>query len=189
LVLSCMLALVIGAGVAGALELGLKRRWHSGRRIVLDENGLEAFAGERQVASVTWSERFSTVKWHFPMKGLPSGGRERRVPGSTLCLACQLQQDEVLLIAYTFLSPKRAARWTEEREFRAIRPGEHVESSARWRLVTPPNRPSLPKHLFGGKDGPVWLAEQRRPEIGFELTADDWERFMEYVNNSVDEYP
>jgi hypothetical protein len=185
--LSCLLSIIVAAAFSGALEYALKRRWHSGRQVALDGHGLEAAAEQQTVARLQWSKWISAVKWYFPLKGLPRGGRERRAPGNAYCLACQLQQDEQRVVIYAYLSPKQARAWTEGQGFRMIRPGEYVDPDARRRLVQPPSRPKIPGSLLAGKDGAIWLAEQRRWEEGLELTAGDWAVFMDYVNQYVNE--
>jgi hypothetical protein len=176
--LSCALSLPIGLGVAGVGEVWLKRRWHSGLSLTLSELGVKVVGHAEEIVFVDWTKRLSVLKWYFPLKGYPRGGRERRVQSSWLCLACQVQQDEVRFIVFTFMAPKNAARCTENGKYQELRPAEFYEGSRLRGLVAAPARPELPTQALAGKEGPYWIAERRRWAEGMELTADDFVTFV-----------
>ncbi|MCI0577098.1 MAG: hypothetical protein L0332_26080, partial [Chloroflexi bacterium] len=185
LVLSCAGGLPIGLTIAALSEYVLKRTWRSGRTVALDETGITVNQPDEAPMTVEWAKRIVPTRWYFELKGFPRGGRERRAPTGWLCLACQLQQDDNRFTVFSFLPRKRAARWLENgRQFREIHPAELHESGWRERINVP-SRPSLPANLLTGKDGPFWLAERRRWNEGLELTANDFETFMEHVTEYV----
>lgn len=186
LVLSCLSGLVIGLIFAGAGEYFLKKFWPSGRMVTLDEFGAEVTLPEGQQITLDWSLRSYATKWQFALKGFPRGGREKRVPASYYCLACQVQQDEVRLIVYGYFPKKRAAQWLENGDFLEIKPGDYYEDNPLKRWTRSPDRPELPASALTGKMGPYWMGERRRWTQGLELTVDDFETFLDKISAHVE---
>jgi len=186
LVLSCFSGLIIGLIFAGAGEYFLKKQWPSGRKVTLDEFGAQAKLPNGQQITLDWSLRSYATKWHFALKGFPRGGREKRIPASYICLACQVQQDEERLIVYGYFSKNRAARWLDTGEYFEIKPGDYYEDNPLRRLYKSPDRPDLPTSALTGKMGPYWMGERRRWKLGIELTMDDFETFIDMVTDHVE---
>ncbi len=183
--LSCIGALVIGLGVAYVGEKLLKNRWHSGRSITLDGQGVAALDETGEEQQFAWGDNLSFAFWFFHLRGYPRGGRERRVPNNWVCLSCQMQQEDRRLILTTYLPAKKAAVWTTQfnrgsSKFHEIHPAVLYDKSFRSR-IGPPARPDIPSALLSGKDGKYWLAERRRWTDGYELTTQDFETFMKFI--------
>ena len=190
--LSCVGAAPIALLIIWGLEKLLKRVWHSGLSLVLDNRGL-AVHDRREGATVDpnappvflWSAHMGQLNWYFRLRGYPRGGRERRAPAKWLCLTTELQQDDTRLSVFTFMSPAAAAPWIDDTRqgFHIINPAEVYDRSARSRLG-PPVRPTIPHRLLQSKDARYWLAERRRWEYGIELTPDDFATLMRSVATS-----
>jgi hypothetical protein len=193
--LSCIGGIPIALLFIWGLEKLLKRVWHSGLSLALDERGLtvrdksagdayanESTAGSNDVPAIFWSENINCLNWYFRLKGYPRGGRERRVSAKWLCLATELQQDEKRLNVFSFMPPETAAVWIENprQNFHPLNPAEIYTSSVRGRLG-PPSRPTIPNRLLQSKDGRYWLAERRRWEYGIELTPADFATLMRFA--------
>lgn len=187
LALSCVGALPISLGVGAVCEYFLKRQWRSGREVKLGNQGLTVIRKEKEDVFVEWSKRANLIMWHFPLKGYPRGGRERRVPGSWVCLSCQVQQDDDRFIVFSLMSKKRAEPLLEEYRFHAINLADFFDTNAVKNWLTAPTRPSLPANMLTGKEGPYWLAERRRWHEGLELTRDDFELFLQKVDQHFEE--
>ena len=185
--ISCVIGLLAALAIAGAAEHLLKQRWHSGRMVVLGDDGIEASLAGDSTISIDWTKRMAATKWYFSLKGYPRGGRERRVPASWLCLACQLQQDEHRLVVFGYLPPSKAELLLEGEAFHQIRPPELYDLGPFRRRLASTDRPKLPASLLTGKDGPYWLAERRRWASGLELTAEDLATFVEVVDSHLEE--
>jgi hypothetical protein len=186
--LSCVIGLLAGLGIAGVAEQLLKRRWHSDKSVILNGDGVEVRIAEETTISLDWTKRMATTNWYFSLKGYPRGGRERRVPSSWLCLACQLQQDEHLLVVFSYLPADKAKPLLENGAFHEIRPVDLYDLGPFRRRIASTDRPKLPANLLTGKDGPYWLAERRRWSTGLELTAKDLALFLDTVNGHVEEW-
>lgn len=192
-VLSCAGAIPIALLVIWGLEILLKRVWHSGLSIVLDESGL--YVHDRRggaepaldaLPAMTWDKHLGQVRWYFKLSGYPRGGRERRIPPKWFCLAAELQQDEARLSAYAFLPPERAAEWTQKPKeaFHLINQAELYGRSSRLRFG-PPERPNLPNELLQTKEARYWLAERRRWHHGIELTPEDFATLLRYADRAA----
>lgn len=182
--ISCVGTLPLALGVVLIAEKGLKRIWPSGRRLRLDDSGLRVSDRNREERQFIWNGNLTQLSWYFQLSGYQRGGPERRVPKRWLCLACQLQQEEDRLIVYTLLPPKKAddllERYNSAWKFHQITPADVYTDTFMSRLG-PPLRPEIPAKVLAGKDGRYWLAERRRWQEGFELTATDFETFLRTV--------
>jgi hypothetical protein len=185
--LSCLGALPLSLGIGAAVEYFLKQRWHSGRQIKVTDQGLNVVLSEEEDLTIDWSQRANEVLWNFPLKGYPRGGRERRVPGSWLCLSCQLQQDDHRFIVYSLMSPKQAQPLLDKYRFHPINLADFYDTNGVKNWLSAPSRPSLPSNMLTGKEGPYWLAERRRWQEGLELTSQDFEFFLEKVDTHFKE--
>jgi hypothetical protein len=182
LALGCIGALPISLGIGAAGEYFLKKRWRSGRQVKLGGQGLTVVRDAQDEIFVEWSRRANQVLWHFPLKGYPRGGRERRVPGNWLCLACQMQQDDHRFIVFSLMSSKHAEPLLEKYRFHRINLADFFDSNSVKNWLSAPSRPSLPANMLTGKEGPYWLAERRRWQEGMELTQQDFELFLQEVD-------
>jgi hypothetical protein len=185
--LSCALGLVLALALAGLSEALMKRYWPSGRRLVIDERGLQAVLPDDKEAKLDWSGRVWAIRWFFSLAGYPRGGRERRLTAKHTCLACQLQQDDERLIVYSYLKAAEAETLLASGDFHKIEPAEYYERGTFRRFRGGTDRPQLPAKVLTGKDGPFWLAEQRRWTSGLELTPGDFANFYETVRERVEE--
>lgn len=187
--LACVGAIPVALLFIWGLEKILKRSWHSGLSIILDDRGLTVEDRRGGMAAqppdrpaLLWSEHLAQLNWYFRLSGYPRGGRERRIPAKWLCLATELQQNEARLNVFAFMPPAEAERWTGDprQGFHILNPAEAYEHSVRSR-IGPPTRPTLSNRLLQSKDGRHWLAERRRWEYGVELTPDDFATLMTYA--------
>jgi hypothetical protein len=131
-----------------------------------------------------WSKTVNLTRWYFELAGYARAGRERRVSSKWLCLACQIQQDDARVIAFGYLPPEKAAEWIENQHlsepFHSISLA-YLYSETGKRKRGAATRPVIPSSMLTGKDGPYWLAEQKRWQEGIELTADDFATLMSYI--------
>ncbi len=198
-VLSCAGAIVLALGLAWAAESYLKRIWHSGNVLILNDSELDYQKEKRNTDAdgddtkdealvFDWAKHLNLTRWYFELDGYPRGGRERRVSNKWLCLACQLQQDDSRLIVYGYLPPDKAAVWTESQKlpepFHAISLAE-LYAAAEKKGPGAATRPAVPSSMLTGSDGRYWLAEQKRWQEGIELAEKDLETFLEYMEEKI----
>ncbi len=187
-VLSCAGGLPIGLAISWVVEQGLKRVWHSGNSVKLDETGLQLQTRTGEEQMIDWDHHIAVTNWYFQLSGYMRGGRERRVPTKWFCLASQLRQEDQRVLIFTYLPPRKAITWLEEKNseitFHEIKPRDIDTSTLRDRFMAP-TRPEIPKQVLAGKDGTYWLAERRRWTEGVELTPQDFTTFMHYLKREA----
>jgi hypothetical protein len=187
-VLSCAGGLPIGLGISWVAEQGLKRFWHSGNRVHIDEMGLQLQTRSGEDQLIEWNHHVGVTNWYFQLAGYVRGGRERRVPTKWYCLASQIRQEDQRVIIFTYLSPRKASTWLAEGSgesgFYEIKPHDIYTSTLRDRFLAPA-RPEIPKQILAGKDGSYWLAERRRWTEGVELTPQDFATYMSYLKQKT----
>lgn len=182
--LSCVFGLVLALAISAGTEIWLKRVWPSGRSLTLNKTSIRIQNKSADSQQISLKKSPAHLRWYFHLKGYRRGGREKRLPRNSVCLAYQLQQGETRLIAHSYMSPDKAKRWLDEHStdihFHEIHPEAVYESSLASRFGTP-SRPTITNEILTGSDGRYWLAERHRWEEGFELTPQDFAVFMDKV--------
>ncbi|HSM59020.1 MAG TPA: hypothetical protein VK879_22885 [Candidatus Sulfomarinibacteraceae bacterium] len=176
-VLSCLGALPLSLLVTGASERVLKKRWRSGRRLIVHKDVMRLERPQQVTSVVDREASVNGLWWYFPLEGYQRGGRERRVPNGWFCMAAQFQTDEARIVAYCYTPPARQQEWTERFDFRRLNPSDVYDTSIGARLSAP-QRPEIAPEIIAGENGRYWLAERNRWREGVELTPDDFERLL-----------
>jgi hypothetical protein len=185
--LTCLLSTVVALALAWFIEQRLKQVWTSGYRLLLDEAAIVVEQPESDPIHLNKGGTINHLAWYFKLSGYKRGGRERHVPEKWLCLACQLQQEERLLIVYAYIPPAKADELVQSFaglfRFQKLNPAEVYRTGLTSRLQ-PPGRPeSIPAQVLSGKDGRYWLAEQRRWREGLELPPKEFMIFLDYLQS------
>lgn len=193
--LTCSASLIVALILAWITEKMLKKVWHSGVSIVLEESGIKYTtkklaqnANEGYSINFDRGSRLNIGRWRFGLEGYKRSGRERRVTEKHVCFAVEIQQDDDQLTVFSYLSPSQAKKWLDisdlQRQFHELDMLELYDQGKRRSRFAPPAQPhKIPTHLLTKRDGRYWLAERRRWRKGVELTAKDFETFMEYSNS------
>ncbi len=192
-VLSCSGAIVLALAITWVTEIYLKRSWPSGTMLMLGNGYLEFEPGkhrgenekdEDQEIAFDMAKTLNITRWYFELSGYARAGRERRVSRKWLCLACQLQQDDTSLIAFSYYPPEAAAEWIENKRlaepFHAISLA-YLYNEAGKKKRDASTRPAIPSSMLTGSDGRYWLAEQKRWKNGIEFTHEDFDTFLSYL--------
>jgi hypothetical protein len=184
---ACLGALILALGLAAIGERLMKGVWHSGRKVMVEQQGLRAKLADEEEVTIRWSDRATAIRWYFQMSGYPKAGRERRVPNNHYCLACQVRQSGQFLIVYAFMSKKIAEKLLDKSEYVRINPGEFYKAGRYRRFRGSLERPEIPSHVLLGEQGPYWLAERRRWTEGLELEKEDFVEIVSLVDERVQE--
>ncbi len=193
-VISCVFAIPLALGIAWIVEAVLKREWHSGKSLTLDETKLTYniqesksghFTNDESQILFDWTKRVNILYWYFSLKGFPRGGRERRVSNKWFGLAGQIQQDDSRVIVFCYLPPKEATAFIDNKDLREpfvqISLAEVYEQAGQKKRQSASTRPNIDASLLTTPEGRYWLAEQKRWKEGLELTPADFDIFINYV--------
>lgn len=182
--ISACLALPVGLGAMKLFDLSLKRIWHSGRDIHLNEGQLVFTQPDADPIEISFLPDSQMVRWYFKLGAYARIGRERQIKNGWYCVAVQLQGDNGRLIAHTFVPEKKLADFLAILSFRQINMEEVYDTSLTNRVQkfwSPTGRPELPAALIIGDNGRQWAAERHRWDEGVELTPDDFLQLLEAI--------
>lgn len=175
-----VLSIVSGVAIGGLGEYLLKRTWHSGRQLCLDEAGLTVEERDKPVQRLLWDQRVNVLCWAYPLRGFSRGGRERRVPSNHSLYACQLLQNDYSAIVHCYLSPRQADTIVGNRQFTQLDITKLLDTKLTKRFG-PPQRPSVSASLLTGKHGQLWAAEKTRWSRGLELDPSDFATLLDWL--------
>ncbi len=193
--ISCILTIPLALGIAWLVEKVLKREWHSGKSLILDEDFLtynpqklknDQPVDDESQFSFDWSKRVNILNWYFKLKGFPRAGREKRVSDKWLGLASQIQQDDSRVIVFCYMPPQNAAAWIDNEDFSEpfieISLEEVYKQAGQKSRRSASTRPNLGSSILTSPEGRYWLAEQKRWRDGIELTEQDFTMFINYID-------
>lgn len=175
--LRLVLSLVLGLAIGGLVESLLWRVWRSGRQLCVDASCLVAVDRNKSQQAIHWDKRVNLLLWQYALRGYARGGRERRVPTSHSLYACRLLQDEDVIIAFSYLSPKQQRDLIEPSQFVEL-DMELLKRPGTSKRPNPLERPRIPPTLLTGKHGQLWTAEKERWQVGLELDPSDYAVLM-----------
>ncbi len=173
--LSCVISPVLALSIVWLVEQYLKTVWHSGNSIVITIDSITAVEKGQPDIVISRQAELTRFEYYFRLDNVIRNGRERRESRDALCLASEIVQGENQFVVYTYMPEKSAVKWTES--FRELDP--HAEIGNKKERKSFAHTRTVPIELLRGKDGRYWLAEQHRWKTGMELTAADFEVFME----------
>ncbi len=172
--LSCITSLALALAVAWAAERYLKTIWRSGDSVTITADSIVVASNNQPDIIVSCQVKLVRFDYYFHLKNPTRTGRERRVSGDAVCLASEVVQGNEQFILYAYMPSKVEAKWMDP--FRELNPNLIDDKGEQKAFV---RTRAVPVELLRGKDGRYWLAEQHRWKTGMELTAEDFEIFME----------
>ncbi len=177
MILSACGAIPFGLLIMKGGDLLLKRVWHSGRDIILDDGVIRFKEPDAAEQQFSLQEDLQILRWQFKLGPYSRIGRERQIQNGWHCFAVQLQDNGGRLVAHTFLSPHQAAEQLATAAFTTLNMEEIYDMSVTNRMQkfwSPSGRPDLPSSLVIGDHGRYWVAERNRWDEGVELTPADF---------------
>lgn len=184
---SCAGAIPVALVSIWLIEMVLKRIWHSGRRIEIDENGLTYANKAETKLFLPWNDEVETTHWLFGLSGFTRVGQERQIPKNWVCLASELTNDAESLIVFTYMSRRESRSLMEAHDalaFGEIDPRLVYETSLQSKFE-PPKRPELTDEVLEGENGRYWIAEERRWRNGHELSRTDYKLFAKILSQYI----
>lgn len=188
LLVSCLGSILIAMVTVWVVEQILKRVWHSGQRLELNEEGVTLVNKTDKDIDIQWQGDVTCRHWTFKLSGFNRAARESRLPKNWVCLATMVQKDDKRIVVFSYMSPDKAAPLLDgtlgNLEYHTIDPLDVYDSSIRIRMG-PAFRPEIPAAVLTGSNGRYWLAEKRRWENGLELDPDDYKTFINFLSQHV----
>lgn len=166
------LAAGIALGVSWGAEKVLTQRWPSGRTLSISSDGLVLAERGGPSTRIDWDQRVNMMTWHFKIRK----GRAW-VPKGWYCAACQLKQDDAVIVPYTFVKPAIAETWADWKTFPELLPRKKVEKGSQ-------------EHLLSeiGAQAQLRYAEQDRWHFGVEMKPGDFAQLLAAVREKVPDW-
>lgn len=151
------LAIAIAMLTTRAVEIGMKRRWPSGRYFEIAGDKLRLGSGRRITREIDGSQHVNAMAWRFTI------AKRTRVPKGWYVVAFAMMQDDLYLPLYTFMSPE---------DFDAM------PLSEQFTVLTPSKTKEQGDLRLAGQQRRLRTAEYARWNEGAELTKPDFDRVI-----------
>jgi hypothetical protein len=160
--LAILSALFIAWAASQLTETLLRGRWKSGRYLVLQTGAVQLTRRTTIEMGIQDEQPVQVLMWRFVVK------QRARVPRGWIMLACALEQNDVYLPIYTFVSPEHFDQVPHNERFAALISKKDAPKTSTARDV-----------VLSGQQRRLYVAEQHRWMDGAEVTRDD---FMDYLD-------
>lgn len=148
------------------LERVLKRRWPSGRVLHGSSDNVQLAQRGQVQQQIQTSQQVNVLTWRFQIR------RRSRVPKGWYMVACALEQDDVYLPVYTFMSPQ---------DFEQLNAGSYFTPLVSRKEINA----GVPAHesdlRMAGQQRRLHMAESARWHSGAEMTASDFKRYIVWL--------
>jgi hypothetical protein len=170
--LAILLSFVAAYIVSLFLERTLKGRWHSGRAVEIDAQGVRLTEKGVTQEEMRADQEVKVLLWRFDIN------KRARVPKGWSMLACALEEDERYLPIYTFMSPSVLEEFEHRDRFK--------------RLASKKDKPAATQSLredasstlrLAGEQRRLAAAEQHRWMHGAEMSSDDFKAYLSLISN------
>lgn len=161
-ILALLGSLLVGYATAAVSETILKTRWPSGRTLDVTDDQVILSKNGRNEIIINTTEAFNTLTWRFENK------RRARVPKGWYVVAHALQQNDTMLIVYTFASPEQFKAIPQSDRFTTLIAKNKTDKKSS-------NRDAL---LLAGEQRRLLEAEQNRWYNGAEMPLADFQTYL-----------
>lgn len=167
-----MAALGMSLGSGWLAERLLTQHWPSGRTLQLAPDGITLQERSGEKIAIQWGSRINILSWRFVIRK----GRAW-VPKGSYCLACQIRQDDKVIIPYAFVKPSAAERVPQLAAFEELLPRKSSSKEGQ-------------EHRLGDIGGQAQLryAERDRWFSGAEMLPDDFMQLIAEIQQRVPDW-
>lgn len=162
-----LIAIIAGLVLAGLLtqliEKRLKRYWPSGRIVQVNLDGVKIMLRGEVQQHIDTHKPANMLLWHFQIK------RRSRVPKGWFMVACALEQENLYLPVYTFMSPAQFKALENSDHFTALtsEKNDKMENVGKFNL------------RLAGEQRRLRQAEDERWRNGAEMTVSDFQVYLD----------
>lgn len=160
--------LVLAYGVTSLAERQLKRRFPSGRAVIIDDKGVRLRRKAQIEGEMRADQAVNQLWWRFTVN------KRSRVPKGWFMFACALEHEENHLTVYTFVSPKQIEQYHRAKAFTQLATRKETRGKTDLRLA--------------GEQRRLRDAESHRWLHGAEMSADDFIGYIEEINRRFPEW-
>lgn len=169
-IIGVLISFVVTALLTQQVEKQLRYRWPSGRKVVVSPDKITVGKGDNIQERIDTDKQVNVLLWRFEIK------RRSRVPKGWLMIACALEQDEVYLPVYTFMSPEEYEGTQADRHFTLLTGKKDKENQGVGRTDL----------RLAGEQRRLHAAENIRWMSGAEMNSED---FKQYLRHLQEQFP
>lgn len=159
-------------GLGQLAETLLRGRWHSGRYLELLPTGVRLATRNQVEANIQQDLPVQILLWRFTVK------QRSRIPRGWHMLACALEQNDVYLPVYTFISPDTFDKLPDKDRFVALVSKKQTKQTG-----------GVERDIvLTGQQRRVHLAEQHRWMDGAEVTFEDFSRYLDFLKSQLNRW-
>lgn len=160
-ILGVILSLAATFLISQQVEGRLKQRWPSGRVVQVDERGVRILNKDSLQTEIDAHQQVNVHMWRFKID------RRARVPKGWFVVACALEQENVYLPVYTFMSPEQVQQLKTAGLFTVLLGKKESEKQGVERDLR-----------LAGQQRRLHIAENQRWMSGAEMSSQDFENFI-----------
>lgn len=164
-IIAILISFALAALMTQQVERVLKRRWPSGRVLQAADSHIQLVHRGRVQQEINTSQQVNALTWRFTIR------RRSRVPKGWYMVACALEQDELYLPVYTFMSP---------RDFDQLNAGSHFTQLVGRKELNAGSAAQGDLRM-AGEQRRLHMAENARWNFGAEMTPDDFKRYVSWL--------
>jgi hypothetical protein len=164
------IGMAMGCGSLG--ERFLTERWPSGRSLHITDEGIMLYEKSDETRAIRWANKINILSWRFVIRK----GRAWVSKGS-YCVACQIRQDDAMIIPYSFIKPSDATEFPGWSAFVEVLP----------RKSTPKQDQEAALSEIG-RQAQLRYAEQDRWQSGVEMMPADFVQMITELQRRVPEW-
>lgn len=160
--LAIFLSFLLAYLLVNQVERVLKTRWRSGRTLQIDERGVRLMLQGNLQQEIRADEPASVLMWQFQTP------RRSRIPKGWHVIACAIEQDDLTLPIYAFMSPDQFKNFEWAKHFAVLKSQKEMKKGGNGRDAL----------LLAGEQRRLHQAENRRWVDGAEMTVQDFESYL-----------
>lgn len=154
------------------IERLLKARWRSGRAVQIDGRGVHLVYNGTIQQEIRADAPVSVLLWQFQTP------RRSRIPKGWHVVACALEQENLHLPVYAFMSPDQFRRFPQSDRFVVLKSQKELKKSGSGR----------DELLLAGEQKQLHQAENRRWMDGAEMSVQDFELYIARLTDCFPEW-
>jgi hypothetical protein len=170
--LAILVSFVAAYLVSLVLERALKGRWHSGRSVEVDANGVRLLEKGTAQEEMRADQNVRVLLWRFEIT------KRARVPKGWSMLACALHNEDSYLPVYTFMSPAAFEVFEQRDQFKRL--AGKKDKPAGTQSLREDASTSL---RLAGEQRRLSEAEQHRWMHGAEMSSDDFKAYLSAITS------
>lgn len=164
--IAVIISFIITAVLMQQVERTLKQRWPSGRTLIATPEHIRLQKGEEIQQEVATDQQVNVLMWRFKIT------KRSRIPKGWYMIACAVEQEDIYLPFYTFVSPEDLEEINRSGSFKQLVTKKQMDKD------TASGQMDM---RLAGEQRRLHTAETARWMHGAEMQAEDFQQLLAYL--------